>query len=160
MSRCYGKDVKRKSAFRLEPAKRLVATASRCGGGFTTGQASPWCARPFCGEAWRRRERTDDFSYKNRRERYKVHGDMSRCYGKDVKRRSAFRLEPAKKLVATGRRGESVYNRTDEPSVTFCGKEEQRNGRMAYFCKKSRSKADFAPTWRAWQDSNLRPTGS
>ncbi len=45
----------------------------------------------------------------------------------------------------------SRHNRAGEPSVTFCGREEQGSGRKAYFKalgkKISRSKADFAPTW-------------
>ena len=44
------------------------------------------------------------------------------------------------------------------------GKEEQGSGRMAYFeaagIKISRSKADFAPTWLGWRDSNPRVTES
>ena len=44
-----------------------------------------------------------------------------------------------KRLVATGRRREGVYNRAGEPSVTFCGKEEQRHERALTF-EKSRSK--------------------
>ena len=39
-----------------------------------------------------------------------------------------------KKLVATAQRRERIYKRTAEPSVTFCGEEEQRNGRLI-FCK-------------------------
>ena len=43
-----------------------------------------------------------------------------------------------KKLIATANRCEGVYNRTGEPSVTFCEKEEQGSGRTAYFCKKNK----------------------
>ena len=39
-----------------------------------------------------------------------------------------------KKLVATAKRCERIYKRTAEPSVTFCGEEEQRNGRLI-FCE-------------------------
>ena len=46
---------------------------------------------------------------------------------------------PAKKLVARRKRRERVYNRAGEPSVTFCGKEEQRRERALIFIK-SRSK--------------------
>ena len=37
-----------------------------------------------------------------------------------------------KKLVATAQRPERIYKRTAEPSVTFCGEEEQRNGRLIF----------------------------
>ena len=37
-----------------------------------------------------------------------------------------------KKLVATAKRRERIYKRTAEPSVTFCGEEEQRNGRLIF----------------------------
>ena len=37
-----------------------------------------------------------------------------------------------KKLVATAQRRERIYKRTAEPSVTFCGEEEQRNGRLIF----------------------------
>ena len=39
-----------------------------------------------------------------------------------------------KKLVATAQRPERIYKRTAEPSETFCGEEEQRNGRLI-FCE-------------------------
>ena len=39
-----------------------------------------------------------------------------------------------KKLVATAKLCERIYKRTAEPSVTFCGEEEQRNGRLI-FCE-------------------------
>ena len=60
---------------------------------------------------------------------------MSTGYKKDAMRQRRTR----KRLVATGRRREGVYNRTGEPSVTFCGKEEQRHERALTF-EKSRSK--------------------
>ena len=47
-----------------------------------------------------------------------------------------------KKLVATVSRREGVYNRTGEPSVTFCEKEEQVSGRMAYFLSQLLSKSN------------------
>ena len=37
-----------------------------------------------------------------------------------------------KKLVARAKRRERIYKRTAEPSVTFCGEEEQRNGRLIF----------------------------
>ena len=46
-----------------------------------------------------------------------------------------------KRLVAKDFRREGVYNRTEKPSVTFCGEEEQRNEREGAFLKqKSRRK--------------------
>ena len=48
-------------------------------------------------------------------------------------------LASRKKLVATANRREGVYNRAGEPSVTFCGKEEQRRERALIFVK-NRSK--------------------
>ena len=47
-----------------------------------------------------------------------------------------------KKLVATASRREGVYNRTGEPSVTFCEKEEQVSGRMAYFLSQTKNKSE------------------
>ena len=47
-----------------------------------------------------------------------------------------------KKLVATASRCESVYNRTGEPSVTFCEKEEQGSGRMTYFLSQTNNKSE------------------
>ena len=44
------------------------------------------------------------------------------------------RTNNRKKLVATAQRRERIYKRTAEPSVTFCGEEEQRNGRLI-FCE-------------------------
>ena len=62
-----------------------------------------------------------------------------------------------KKLVATASRREGVYNRTGEPRVTFCEREGARKRVDGLsFCRRqkiSRSKADFAPTWRARRDS-------
>ncbi len=50
--------------------------------------------------------------------------------------------ETRKRLLATASRREGVYNRTGEPSETFCGKEEQRNERETTFdaVQKSRRK--------------------
>ena len=48
-----------------------------------------------------------------------------------------------KKLVASAWRREGVYNRTGEPSVTFCAKEEQQRERALIF-EKSRSKRHAA----------------
>ena len=45
-----------------------------------------------------------------------------------------------KKLVASAWRREGVYNRTGEPSVTFCAKEELRRACALIFVKKNRSK--------------------
>ena len=47
-----------------------------------------------------------------------------------------------KKLVATASRREGVYNRAGEPSVTFCEKEEQGSGRMAYFLSQTKNKPE------------------
>ncbi len=47
-----------------------------------------------------------------------------------------------KKLVATANRREGVYNRTGEPSVTFCEKEEQGSRRMAYFLSQTKNKPE------------------
>lgn len=47
-----------------------------------------------------------------------------------------------KKLVATASRREGVYNRTGEPSVTFCEKEEQGSGRMVYFLSQTKNKSE------------------
>ena len=47
-----------------------------------------------------------------------------------------------KKLVATASRREGVYKRTGEPSVTFCEKEEQGSGRMAYFLSQTKNKPE------------------
>ena len=44
-----------------------------------------------------------------------------------------------KELVATANRREGVYNRAGEPSVTFCGKKEQRR-ECALIFEKNRSK--------------------
>ena len=41
-----------------------------------------------------------------------------------------------KKLVATAKLCERIYKRTAEPSVTFCGEEEQRNGRLIFLRSK------------------------
>ncbi|HJB26368.1 MAG TPA: hypothetical protein H9662_07140 [Firmicutes bacterium] len=41
-------------------------------------------------------------------------------------------LENRKKLVATASRREGACNRTGEPSVTFCGEEEQWSGRLIF----------------------------
>ena len=47
-----------------------------------------------------------------------------------------------KKLVATANRREGVLSRTGEPSVTFCEKEEQGSGRMAYFLSQTKNKPE------------------
>ena len=47
-----------------------------------------------------------------------------------------------KKLAATTNRREGVYNRTGKPSVTFCEKEEQGSGRMAYFLSQTKNKPE------------------
>ena len=47
-----------------------------------------------------------------------------------------------KKLVATANRHEGVLSRTGEPSVTFCEKEEQGSGRMAYFLSQTKNKPE------------------
>ncbi|MDO4566105.1 MAG: hypothetical protein Q4B42_02125, partial [Oscillospiraceae bacterium] len=39
-----------------------------------------------------------------------------------------------------------VYKREAEANVAFCVEEEQGSGRMFFFAKEKRSKADFAPT--------------
>lgn len=46
-----------------------------------------------------------------------------------------------------------------QPSVTFCGKETQRNKCAGDFCKKAAA-SDIKPaaTWRRWRDSNSRTT--
>ena len=44
-----------------------------------------------------------------------------------------------KRLAAAASRCEGVYNRAGKPSVTFCGKEEQRRERALIFVK-NRSK--------------------
>ena len=47
-----------------------------------------------------------------------------------------------------------------QPDVLFFAqKKEQESGRM-FFCKEKRSKANFAPTWRTREDSNLWPLES
>ena len=75
----------------------------------------------------------------------------------------------AKGRKARRRRRARVYKRAAAASGAFCGKGGVRErGDGGFFAadaicqkqKRRRSKADFAPTWRAWQDSNLRPTGS
>ena len=75
----------------------------------------------------------------------------------------------AKGRKARRRRRARVYKRAAAASGAFCGKGGARErGDSGFFAadaicqkqKRRRSKADFAPTWRAWQDSNLRPTGS
>ncbi len=62
-----------------------------------------------------------------------------------IQNRSAVGVELSrtrKKLVATANRREGVYNRTGEPSVTFCEKEEQGSGRMAYFLSQTKNKPE------------------
>ena len=58
-----------------------------------------------------------------------------------------------KKLAATASCREGVYNRTGEPSVTFCVRGGARKRAEDLFSvadkKISRSKANFAPTWEA-----------
>ena len=65
-----------------------------------------------------------------------------------------------KKLVAAASRREGVYNRTGEPSVTFCergGARKRADDLFSVAGKKiSRSKANFAPAWRKRWDSNPR----
>ena len=62
-----------------------------------------------------------------------------------VCRRWELNFRTRKKLVATANRRdrrEGVYNRTGEPSVTFCEKEEQGSGRMAYFLSQTKNKPE------------------
>ena len=58
------------------------------------------------------------------------------------------------RIVARG-----AYNRTGKTGMPFCERERARKRRMAYLMsqtKISRSKANFAPTWRRRRDSNPR----
>ena len=73
-----------------------------------------------------------DFSKKNRSKRYIACSHVSAGYKKDTELRRRTR----KKLVATASRCEDVYNRAGKPSVTFCGKEEQRRECALIFQRK------------------------
>ena len=51
---------------------------------------------------------------------------------------------------------------TVEPSMTFCGKQEQRNECEMFFFAKQKIAANdiqFAAMWLGWKDSNLRNDG-
>ena len=50
--------------------------------------------------------------------------------------RFLYRAKSHKKLLATAHRREDVYNRADEPSVTFCERVETRKWADDFFYKK------------------------
>ena len=67
----------------------------------------------------------------------------------NLQRRKA---QTRKKLVATASRREGAYNRAGEPSVTFCGEEEQWSGRLIFTLWKS-EQAELVST-RQYTDSS------
>ena len=60
-----------------------------------------------------------------------------------------------KKLVATAKHSEGACNRTVEPSGTFFEKGGARKWADVFLGKEKWSKANFAPTWQGYKDSNL-----
>ena len=50
-----------------------------------------------------------------------------------------------KKVVATANRHGGIYNRAGEPSMTFCGKETQRNERVGDLVRETGLESDITP---------------
>ena len=91
------------------------------------------------------RERADGlFLQKNKPEQSGLCSDVVGYYEKD-----AAVLRPRKRLVVSQSRRERACKRIGDANATFCGKGGARERADGLFLQKiSRSKADFAPTWR------------